>query len=299
MKKTIIFQDFAILNVQHKFTLIQQKIWNFLISLICENINLLHDHEISIDCLNNYLNINDLKFIENKILKMHKTNFTKQEFCPDDLCYYFDEIKISKNKIYFKFPENLSLLIANAFTRHVLNLLVNTDFKSKYSLFLYEFCLYYKLFECDFDFVPMREFRKFMGLVPNQYSSFKFLYKKIILPALYEINSKTNLDVSIKFKKEAKSVIGLKLVILEKRRKIVNLQETREIKEINKQNKNDLFLRNIAYSRYSRLPRDFKKIIDQQYDFLIKNNQEDAYNNLNKINFLIEKCTTCYERYDI
>lgn len=299
MKKAIIFQDFAILNVQHEFTLIQQKIWNFLISLICENITLSSEHEISVDCLNNYLNINDLKIVENKILKMHKANFTKQECYQDNFCYYFDEIKISENKIYFKIPENLSLLIANAFTGYVSNLLVNTDFKSKYSLFLYEFCLYYKLFDCDFDFVPIREFRKFMGFSPDQYNSFKFFYKRILLPALYEINSKTNLDVSIKLKKEAKSVIGLKLFISEKRRRTVNLQETRELKEISKQNKNDLFLRNIAYSRYSRLPRDFKKIIDQQYDFLIKNNQVNAYNNLNKINFLIEKCTTCYERYDI
>ncbi|MCF7799925.1 replication initiation protein [Candidatus Babeliales bacterium] len=286
-----------ILNISRKLSLVQQMTWNYLIFFSFNQLHEEEEHKISIARLNNYLKLNNnlrSNYIKDKLLKMtnnNNNNNNNNNFVY--LTYYFSDIKITNNTIYYKYPLELLPIISNPCVLNVTKKLINTRFSSKFTLFLYEFCLYYQLMEC-IHLVPLDAIKNFMGISHNQYLSVNAFHKNIIIPALYEINQKTSLDVSIKYKKNGKTTLGLIFKIEEKdKEKLNSFLEERE-KRFN------FFLENIACSRYYKLSKIGQQKLDILFEnWCIQNNfvfKNMVSKQLIKKDFLYKYCLAPYEK---
>ncbi len=93
-----------------------------------------------------------------------------------------------------------------------INLLTQSRFDSKYSLFLYELCVDYQGVG-QTPWMELDQFRKYMGLKPEEYAQFKILNRDVLKVSVREINKKSDLALSVNFEKEKKRVVALKFLI--------------------------------------------------------------------------------------
>lgn len=88
-----------------------------------------------------------------------------------------------------------------------LNLFIRRDLSSKHSLALYEVLKDYqniKKIRIDID-----DFRKIVGLEPEQYKIFTMLKKRVIEVAVEEINEKTDLKISYDLEKQGRKIVAI------------------------------------------------------------------------------------------
>jgi plasmid replication initiation protein len=245
------------------------------------------EHKISIATLVNYLSVKNSKDIKEKLATMILTG--EENY----FSYYFSSIRITDNMVFYSYPDHLKLLLTNPFVREVSQQLVETDFRSKYSLFIYELILYYQIFNCS-HIIVLNNFRNFLGLSYQQYSDAKTLHKSIITQSIYEINHQTPFIVSFKYEKTGKVVYGLvPEIICRYKNDAVFLSSNQE--------KYNLFLQNISYARYFNLSPKARNLLDFKYEDWFKTKYSQIpksnyeYKCTAKIDYIIEQCIAPYE----
>ncbi len=287
--------DYAILNISHQFTAIQQKSWHYMLLFAAKNLCVADEHKISLARLVNFLNVKSTYEIRNKILEMGPAEHSHV------FSYYFEKISIVDDTVFYSYPAHLKLLLSHPCIWDVSKKLIHLQFQSKYSLFLYEFFLYYEMFGAVHP-VSLRAFRHFLGLESYQYTDVKTLHRSIITQAICEINSKTPMVVSIKYEKEGAVVVGFKVSILKKKMHMETLNEDDLLGMHNDKEKYGLFLQNAAYARYYRLSKPAREKIDLMYEPWVKAKHPQiasgdvAVKELVKKNFLVEHCLAPYEQ---
>jgi len=295
-EKTFLHSDYAMLNIAHKFTAVQQRMWHFMLNFVADQIGKVDTHKISIARITSYLKAKNTGDIKDKIIAMCKYRFFNKNSFEDTNCYYFERIELIGDVVNYSYPEHLKNLLVNPYVLTVTKKFLEVDLRSKYSLFLYELFLYYKIFECNHT-IPLKEFRDYMGLSYQQYTDVKTLHKHVVVPALYEISTKTPLSVSVKYEKSGKVVVGVQPNIKSE------MFSKQDGLHVNKENMNPL-LQLTAYSRYYRLPENTRNNIDKRYEKWLK--EKEAFVNIQNINketlkiqFLIKECLAPYEKADI
>jgi len=94
----------------------------------------------------------------------------------------------------------------------LLDLKMLGSFKSKYGLAL--FCLledYKNLGKSGL--VPLSTFRELMGVSVGEYQEFKSLNRRVLKPAIDEVNRLSNLEIAVQLSKECRKVVGLSFQI--------------------------------------------------------------------------------------
>ncbi len=101
-----------------------------------------------------------------------------------------------------------------------LNLTVQNAFRSKHALALWEFFTDYlgsKRENCETDFIPLEDFRKLLGMAPDDYVQFKELNRRVIQKPLKEISQGSDLMIEGPILKRAsRRVVALKFRISRK-----------------------------------------------------------------------------------
>ncbi|MFA6527258.1 MAG: replication initiation protein [Candidatus Babeliales bacterium] len=262
MKKTFNFSadsDVAVLNVSHLFGHIQQKMWNFMLSFAFKHIGSQKEHKISIARLANYLNIKDAQKIKEKLSSMVKD----KDATDHHLYYYFETLQIANDTVIYSYPNNLVTLLENQLIYEITQHMLHIDFSTKYALLLYEFCLYYDYLGLS-KIICLRAFRHYLGLSTTHYNNFSVFKNKILIPAIYEINTKTGLFVSIKEEREADNIIGLQIAIKHFNQSICFSQQP-AYASLHKQ-RTSFLLENIALARYYKVPQIAKDNLRKQYE---------------------------------
>ena len=116
----------------------------------------------------------------------------------------------------YEFPKPLRLKLHNPRVYAKLNLRLQSRFKSRYALILWEVCFDY--FDRDREkgqtpFIPLETFRELMGIEADEYRTFKALNQTLIKPAVKEINEITNYLVEAESKRLGRKVAELKFHI--------------------------------------------------------------------------------------
>ena len=117
----------------------------------------------------------------------------------------------------YSFSPQLRQKLHNPIMYTKLNLRLQNEFKSQYALILWEVCFDY--FDVnrgrgETPFIPLERFRELMGVEVGEYSEFKDLNKKIIKPAIKEINALTDYFVEVEQKRFKRKVVELKFSIV-------------------------------------------------------------------------------------
>ena len=125
-------------------------------------------------------------------------------------------VEIENGICTYNFPAHLRMKLYNPIMYTKLNLRLQNQFKSQYALVLWEVCFDYFSVERsrgETPFIPLERFRELMGVEIGEYSEFKDLNKKIIKPAIVEINALTDYFVEVEQKRFARKVAELKFRI--------------------------------------------------------------------------------------
>src|SRR5437016_10630457 len=105
-----------------------------------------------------------------------------------------------------------------------LDLNLQKQFNSKYSLALWEPCTDYLGSGRDYGetpFIPLDAFRKLMGVTDKMYPAFMNFNQKVIKPAVDEINAVSDFRVAVDYQRQGRKVTALKF----KMRRIALLPE--------------------------------------------------------------------------
>jgi hypothetical protein len=95
-----------------------------------------------------------------------------------------------------------------------INLSIQRKFLSTYSLVLYETCLRYKNVGST-GWIPLSEWRCLFGLKAGQYQVFSDLSKRVLKPAVKEVNEASDLWVKAETKREKRRIAALRFSVHE------------------------------------------------------------------------------------
>ena len=215
-----LIKNSAVVAISNKISLLQRKIFNFLIAFAYGDLNTKESFSIDIKYLKlivwfNSKNIYYLKeslkellstVVEFNLLWKDKeswsatTLLSSVEFYEWLCTYSFSPVlrkKLHQPNIYAKIKLSTMKL-----------------FSSKYSLCLYEiFIDYHNIGQTPV--IPLQDFRKLMWIEEHQYTEFKRLSLRVIKPALAELSSVGWYKVEVKYHKQNRKVIALKFLFKE------------------------------------------------------------------------------------
>lgn len=219
MTKESLVKASGAIHISHKISLVQKKLWNYLLKHAYNDLDKKTHFSIGISDLYTLLNTRDEKNIK-KILHSLNISIEFNVFGKDNLNQWesfslLNYININNGIVTYSFGERLSELLFKPRFYALINLAIQQKISSKYSLFLYELCLDY-LGLGKTGWLTIDKVRHFMGLENNEYPQFKFLNQHIIQKAIIEINEKTDLTLVPQFKYLGRKVIEVQFSITKK-----------------------------------------------------------------------------------
>ena len=245
MQKTItdnLIKSSAVIAISNKISLLQRKIFNFLIAHAYGDLETKESYHIDIRHLTqiigfNSKNISYLKeslrqlmatVVEFNLLGKDKeswsatTLLSSVEFYEWQCTYAFSPVlrkKLHQPNIYAKIKLSMMKL-----------------FSSKYALCLYEvFIDYHNIWQTPI--IPLHDFRKLMGIEAHQYTEFKRLSLRVIKPALKELSAIGWYKVEVAYKRENRKVVALKFYFKATQTQKKAIEETKIIKHQDLQNR--------------------------------------------------------------
>lgn len=191
-----------------------------------------------------------------------------------DRIYYKQE-----GRFYIEFHEKLLPYIANLKNRYTKYELVHIGaFSSTHTIRLYELCSQYKTVgEREIKLSELKDWLQ----IKDKYPAFKDLKKRVITPAINEINAKSDLLVNVEPIKRGRSIVSLKFTIQTKKNVIKTEQKRPPFPHKNKYGKFvKLDKQNPAMSsaEYGNYAKDCLAILENFYSELATVTLEDLRN---------------------
>jgi len=185
----------------------------------------------------------------------------------------------TEGRFYIEFHEDLMPYIANLKARYTKYELVNIGaFTSTHTIRLYELCSQYKTVgEREIKLSELKDWLQ----IKDKYPAFKDLKKRVITPAINEINAKSDLLVNVEPIKRGRSIVSLKFTIQTKKNVIKTEQKRPPFPHKNKYGKFvKLDKQNPAMSsaEYGNYAKDCLAILENFYSELATVTLEDLRN---------------------
>jgi plasmid replication initiation protein len=238
-----------------KVSLLQRKAFNVLIFNAYEKIDEEYQ-EISINELRKYLSYNDFQILKNEILNLMGTIVEFNYIGDRDKTIWqayallpFVEIDNDTNTLKYSFgPFRHKLKEPEFYAR--INLEIQKKFKSKYTLALYEFCCDHFIRQKGFGvtpWLPLDDLVELLGYEGEM--NFSVFNRDVLKKAVKEINTKSDIKVSYKFKRRNKTVFAVQFLIYPD-------EQNKILKKLFKPEQQELPTENSEL--YNRLVNEFK-----------------------------------------
>lgn len=202
MKKEVIKAS-NIIHVYHSISLVQQKIFNYLLAHSFDDLEIEEEHNISLAELKKYLEIRDIKYIQENIKQLAK-QFTHVLINKDKTCSQRDsfsllrQIKFEEKSCYYVFSDQTVEITSRPKMYAKLNLDIIKKFKSKHTLLMYELCIDYKGVGRALWFT-FSKLRNYFGFNGREYSNFTLFSFHVLKKAIKEVQAKTNLQIELAY----------------------------------------------------------------------------------------------------
>ena len=226
MKNKEVIKHSSTIQITNKITLIQRKTWNILLANAYNDLPDKTNFTIKMKDLSTILGYPDrndehLKTsLEGLMVTLIKGNVLDKDGITEWVATtLLAMVKVKDGICTYEYSSFLREKLYNPNMYAKINLIIQNQFKSKYSLALYELFLDYLGSNQSFGETPWIELSKFrllMGIDDDDYPDFKKLNQIIIKESVSEINNLDNLKVTVRvvYKKELRKVIALKFYIL-------------------------------------------------------------------------------------
>lgn len=222
----------AAIRSYSQMTLLQRKVANTLLYNAYYDLVNKDFHEITISQLLSLLSMktNDYKKLKQTIIQLmsiviewnvtkkteHKDkNINEKLFDSNEswrACTLLASVQIDGTKIKYEYSQILRNLFFKPSLYSRVSLTIQNKFKSLYSLSLYENCMSYV--NCGTSgWISFDIFRKLMGVNDGQYKTFRDFSRRVLKPAVLEINNTSDITVIYEIKKAIKFPSHIKLLV--------------------------------------------------------------------------------------
>jgi plasmid replication initiation protein len=219
-KKDVIKHSGAIQVSANQISLLQRKIWNILLANAFDDLLSKDEYSIKIKDLAEILKFdsNDIELVKEAVTKMQKVLVQWNVLEKDDEAWissqFLGEVNITKQSgVYLYLGKISQKKLYNPTMYAKISLAVQSKFRSKYALILYELCLDYfikKQGKGETPWIDVEDFRKLMGADNDKYySNFKYLNRKVLNVALNEVNKESDIFIKVSRRMESRKVVAL------------------------------------------------------------------------------------------
>jgi hypothetical protein len=134
------------------------------------------------------------------------------------------DVAIQDNVLYYKLPSLVRRLYAVPERYYHVSMRMNARFRSKYAHAMYEL-LVENQWRKQTTFMTVQEFRERMGIAEDEYKEYKRLAARVLTPALKELEELGDYYATVKYKHEARKVVGLNFIIHENPKNVLQFED--------------------------------------------------------------------------
>jgi len=238
-KKDVIKHS-AVIQISHKISLLEQHLFNALLAEAFDELKTTSIHSVNIDLLKEYVpGINSVKNLEIMLKNLRDTSVEYNIFEKDKRKEWgclslLAGVRIGKfNKIcYFSFAPELIPALSDRTLYAKINLKLQKEYKGgQYGWALYELCRDYKT---SITKIPEKGrtpeksiavLRIFFGIDPGKYKEYRDFNRRVVQPAIKEVNDQTDLFIKSETKKKGQAINSISFYITKnpKYKKFLNL----------------------------------------------------------------------------
>ncbi len=211
------------IQIQGKITHLQRRAWNVLLANAYNELPHKDIHSVSVAELSAKLGFDSKneKYLKEALRALRNCEVQWNILGKDKnqewgVAGLLSEARIKNGICYYEYSHTIRQKLHNPRIYTKLNLRLQNQFSSRYALILWEVCFDY--FDTDRDrgetpFIRLETFRELMGVGTDEYSSFPFLNRDVIKPAIQEINDLTDYHVEVDQKRIGRRIAELKFRI--------------------------------------------------------------------------------------
>jgi plasmid replication initiation protein len=225
--------------------------------------NVLHSADIDYFKWLISFNSNNREHIKRAITKIQQTliqiNIVDEQNPDDDFWYstpFLYDITITNGRVSFRIPESIRQPLANPKSWTYLSFRIKNLFTSEYAYRLYERCRA-EQFRGATDWWELPEFRKMMNVV-DLYGEFQDLQKRVIRPAVDQINTHSDIFITPDFLARGRTKTHIRFIV-EENPNVVKSEDTKEMLPIELYDtlKKEFGFSNTQIDEVSKYPIDY------------------------------------------
>ena len=211
------------IQIQSKITHLQRRAWNVLLANAYNELPNKDIHRVSVAELAKKLGFNShnedylketLEALVDCTVEWNILGKDKEEEW--GVASLLAEVRIKDGICTYAYPPYLRTKLYNPRIYTKLNLRLQNQFTSRYTMILWEVCFdYFDIArnQGETPFIPIETFRELMGLEQGEYPVFKVLNRDVIKLAITEINTLTNFFIEVEQKRIGRRIGELKFKI--------------------------------------------------------------------------------------
>jgi len=225
MKRQVIKHSSAIQigSSDGDISLVQRKAYNVLLAHAYDNLPQKTSHRMPISDLCRYLNFdsNNTQHLKTALRGLVRTHVEWNILGADrqqvwGVAAMLSEVQIKQGFCYWEYPSTLRKMLYNPSIYARINLSLQNQISSKHSLILYENIFFYYRAADGFGETPwvdIATLRKLLCLKKGEYKQFKVLNSAVIKKSVNEINDKTDLQVTVEYKRSGRKIAAVKFYV--------------------------------------------------------------------------------------
>src|SRR3990167_1127270 len=250
--RQVVKKHVATIHCSNKLSLLERKISNALLFHAFPHLKHQVVHEIRIDELKRLIGANtrNHKALKEALRKLICTvlewnllgeNIPEMELEGWNGSTILSSVSVVKGIIKYQYSELIKTLIIDPKIYGKINLAIQARFNSSYALALYENCARYRGLPYTKN-IDIAIFRKLMGVEDGKYEIFRDFNRRVLNPAIAEINTCSDIRVSPEITRMGRAVKSIKFKIEERPMKQrMGIQEREKKIKISSQDEADVF----------------------------------------------------------
>lgn len=237
--RKVLKKHVATIHCSNKLSLLERKISNALLFHAFAKLKDQLIHEITIEQLKRLLGANTrnhkalkeaLKTLISTVIEWNLLgdNVPEMELEGWNASTILSSVSVKKGVIKYQYSELIKSLIMDPSIYGKINLVIQSRFKSSYALALYENCARYRGLDYTKNF-DIAIFRKLMGVEDGKYEIFRDFNRRVLNPAVTEINTCSDIRVIPEIMRRGRKVQSIKFKIEERPiKQRIGIQATQE-----------------------------------------------------------------------
>jgi len=210
-------------HVCGKLSLLKRKIANVLLLNAYDELTQVDEHSISIRDLAATAGFNskDVELLKEAFRDLAKTtvewNILSEDGNEDwTVSTLLSRATIRKGRgvCLYAYDRELSKKLYHPDMYARINLTIQRKFRSSYALVLYENCARFRGVKTT-GWISVADWRRLFGIEPGEYKEFKDFSKRVLKPAIAEVNRASDLAVAADYRRESRRVSGIRFSITE------------------------------------------------------------------------------------